>query len=259
MNGQILSLLRQMPADIAAYYQDLQSGHAWGWKSEDDFPAASVIKVPILLAVLRQAQRGVLSLDQKRAVSLKDHVGGAGVLFELHDGIEVSVADLGRLMIVVSDNVASNLLLELLGEGVLASLFQDLKMTGTVMGRRFMETPRPGHDNRTTAMDMGLCLAALHRGEVLDRSHTSQALATLRRQQFREKIPLMLPPELSVAHKTGELEGVRHDVAVVEIPEKPYVLSLLTQKGGSSWQVDRCLAELSLAVYHWHCGDDEPA
>jgi beta-lactamase class A len=226
-----------MPAEISAYYQNLQTGHSWGWKADDDFPAASVIKVPILLAVLREHQR-------------------AGVLFELHDGVEVTVSDLCRLMIVVSDNVASNLLLEALPEGALESLFQDLAMNQTVLGRRFMENARPGHDNRTTAQDMGLCLAALHRGEVLDRSHTAQALATMRRQQFREKIPLLLPPELSVAHKTGELDGVRHDVAMVEVPDNPYVLCLLTQKGGPSWEVDRALADLSLAVYHSHCGDD---
>lgn len=247
-----------MPAEVAAYYENLHTGQRWGWRAEEDFPAASVIKVAIMLAILRENQLGQLSLDQQRAVEMKDHVGGAGVLFELHDGIEVTVSDLYRLMIVVSDNVASNLLLDLLPEGALARLFQDLGMTGTVMGRRFMEAARPGHDNRTTALDMGLCLTALHRGEVLDRNHTAQALATLRRQQFREKIPQMLPPELSVAHKTGELEGVRHDVAVVEVPESPYVLCLLTQKGGPSWEVDHALAQLSLAVYHWHCGD-EPA
>ncbi len=255
MNSQILTLLRQVPAEIGAYYHDLHTGHSWGWNAENDFPAASVIKVPIALAVLRAAQLGQLHLEQRRKVEMHDHVGGAGVLFEMHDGIEVTLGDLCRLMIVVSDNVASNLLLDALPEGALSELFKQLEMNSTVLGRRFMESARPGHDNRTTALDMGRCMTALQRGEVLDRSHTAQAMATLRRQQFREKIPLMLPPELSVAHKTGELDAVRHDVAVVEVPERPYVLSLLTQKGEASWEVDRALAQLSLAVYHWHCGD----
>ena len=158
-------------------------------------------------------------------------------------------------MIVVSDNVASNFLLDLLPEGAMTQFFTQLSMHQSVLGRRFMEQPRPGHDNRTSAFDMGVCMVALARGDLLDRSHTNQALSILRRQQFREKIPLMLPPELSVAHKTGELEGIRHDVALVEVREQPYVLSLLTQRGGYSWDVDRALAELSLSVYHWHLGD----
>lgn len=254
MNLDILRRLRQLPATVAAYYHDLHSGHCWGWNAEEDFPAASVIKVPIMLAVLRAAQLGLLSLDEKVCVELRHHVGGAGVLFELHDGVELTLNDLCRLMIVVSDNVASNMLLDRLPEGLLAGLFRELGMNSSVQGRRFMEQARPGHDNRTSARDMALCLAALQRGEVLDRAHTAQALAILRRQQFREKIPQMLPPELPVAHKTGELDGVRHDVAIVELPE-PYVLCLLTQKGGPAWEVDRALAELSLAIYHHHEGD----
>lgn len=255
MNSQILTQLRQLPGEIAAYYQDLHTGRCWSWNAELDFPAASVIKVPIMLAALQAAQTGLLSLDQKVAVEYRHHVGGAGVLFELHDGVELTVLDLCRLMIVISDNVASNLLLDLLPEGAMPALFSQLGMHRSVLGRRFMDQPRPGHDNRTSAYDMGLCLAALARGEVLDRSHTNQALSIMRRQQFREKIPLMLPPELSVAHKTGELEGVRHDVGIVELPEQSYVLSLLTQRGGHTWDVDRALAELSLSVYHWHLGD----
>jgi len=253
LNAAILQKIRQIPAEVGAYYLDLTSGRTWGWKAEDDFPAASVIKVPIFLAVLQAAQAGRLSLDQKRAVTLSDHVGGAGVIFELHEGIELTLLDLCRLMIVISDNVASNLLLESLPEGELQSLFARLGMAHTVLGRRFMEMPRPGHDNRTTALDMGRCLAALARGEVVDKNHTHQALSVLRRQQFREKIPQRLPPELSVAHKTGELDGVRHDVALVEVPERPYVLCLLTQKGASSWLVDTHLAELSELVYEAHC------
>lgn len=255
MNSQILTQLRQLPGEIAAYYQDLHTGRCWGWNAEADFPAASVIKVPILLATLQAAQAGSIHLDQKITVELRHHVGGAGVLFELHDGVEVTVLDLCRLMIVVSDNVASNLLLDLLPDGAMPSFFSQLGMHQSVLGRRFMDQPRPGHDNRTSAYDMGLCLAALSRGELLDRSHTNQALSIMRRQQFREKIPLMLPPELSVAHKTGELDGVRHDVGIVEMREQSYVLSLLTQRGGSTWDVDRALAELSLSVYHWQMGD----
>lgn len=255
MNSQILTQLRQLPGEIAAYYQDLHTGRCWGWNAEADFPAASVIKVPILLATLQAAQAGHLNLDQKVTVELRHHVGGAGVLFELHDGVEVTILDLCRLMIVVSDNVASNLLLDLLPVGALASFFSQLGMHRSVLGRRFMEQPRPGHDNRTSAYDMGLCLAALSRGELLDRSYTNQALSIMRRQQFREKIPLMLPPELSVAHKTGELDGVRHDVGIIEMRDHSYVLSLLTQRGGYTWDVDRALAELSLSVYHWHLGD----
>jgi len=252
LSPRLIEALRQVPAQLGAYYHDLQSGRTWSWNGEDDFPAASVIKVPILLAVLRQAQLGLLQLDQLQTVEFKHHVGGAGVIFELHDGVKLQIQDLCRLMIVVSDNIASNLLLDIAGMDTVRAFMASAGMSSTLLGRRFMENPRPGRDNRTTALDMGRCLEALVRGELLDKNHTNQALSILRRQQFREKIPLMLPTELSVAHKTGELEGVRHDVALVEIPDRPYVLSLLTRKGPVSWEVDKALAQLSLEVYRWH-------
>jgi beta-lactamase class A len=156
------------------------------------------------------------------------------------------------LMIVVSDNVASNLLVDLVGASAVQALMEEAGMTRTTLGRRFMDLPRPGADNRTSASDMGLCLEQLYRGQLLDKAHTSSALAILRRQQYREKIPLLLPPELPVAHKTGELDGVRHDVALVEVPGRPYVLSLLTQKGGPSFEVDLALARISRMIYEIH-------
>lgn len=247
-----MEALRAVPAQVGAYYCDLLSGRSWGWNADDDFPAASVMKVPILMAVYRQAQRGNLDLGQRLPVLFQHHVGGAGVLFELHDGIEVTVEDLCRLMIVISDNVASNLLLELVGMDEVRQLLAEMGMQRTTLGRRFMEPARPGADNRTTAADSGRCLQLLHTAAVLDRSHTAAALSILRRQQYREKIPALLPPELSVAHKTGELDGVRHDMAIVEVPGRPYILTLLTQKGGLSHDVDRALALLSQQVYHWH-------
>lgn len=252
MTGALVAALREVPAQLGAFYRDLASGRSWGWNADNDFPAASVIKIPILLAVYREAQRGNVQLDTRLEVLFQHHVGGAGVLFELHDGITVTIEDLCRLMIVVSDNVASNLLLELVGAPSVQALMDEFGMGKTVLGRKFMDPPRPGADNRTSAWDMGRCLQALQRGEILDKTHTNSALAILRRQQYREKIPLLLPPELPIAHKTGELDGVRHDVGLVEVPGRPYVLSLLTQKGGPAYEVDLALARISRMIYEIH-------
>ncbi len=252
MTPTILQAIQAVPADVSVYYQNLNSRHCWSYQADQDMPAASVIKVAILICLLQQVQRGQLRLTQEIQVEFKHHVGGAGVLFELHDGITVTLEDLARLMIVVSDNVASNLLLDTLPAGALQEFFRQQRLAQTQLGRRFMENPRPGHDNRTSAYDMGIMMAALCREELLDRAHTQLAFSILRRQQYREKIPQRLPPELSVAHKTGELDGVRHDIAIVEAVPHSYVLCLLTQKGGPAWDVDQALAQLSLLIYERH-------
>lgn len=250
MNEAIWQRLHAVPAHLGAVYLDLNSQHCWSWNAWDDFPAASVIKVPILLGILSLCQQGQLRLDQRLQVPAASHVGGAGVLHELHDGLEVTLEDLCRLMIVVSDNVASNLLLDRWGDP--APWFERWNLTETVLGRRFMEPATPERDNRTSPWDMARLLRELHGRQLLDEAHSERALSMMRRQQYREKIPLMLPPELSVAHKTGELEGVRHDMGIVEVPDHPYVLVLLSERGQQPWEVDRALAELSHEVYRWH-------
>lgn len=242
-------LLARIPARTAVYCSAVDGGWGLGDGGELDFPAASVIKVPILLELHRRVQAGELSLDQRVTLRDEHKVGGAGVLLELHAGLELTLEDLGRLMLVVSDNTASNLLLDLLGMDAINASMQRWGMKGTRLGRRFMEPATPERDNRMTAADAGRCLEMLYRGEILNEPLRTQALDTLKRQQYREKIPLMLPEDLPIAHKTGELDGVRHDAALIEHPAGPYVLVVLTEKGANPWDVDRGIAELSLAIY----------
>lgn len=238
-------LLAAIPARTGVYLEDLNSGAVVTHLADQEFPAASVIKIPILLEVLR----GGLDLGRRLELEDRHKVGGAGVLQELDAGLAPTLADLCRLMIVVSDNVASNLLLELVGADSVNRLMKGLGMTRSHLGRRFMEPPSPGRDNRMSPADAGRCLAALWRGEALPEPGRSQALGILRRQQYRERLPLMLPQELSICHKTGELEGVRHDAGIVELVGRPYVVVVFTDEGGHPWEVDLGVAGLSRTVY----------
>lgn len=228
-------LLDAVPARLGVVWQSLSGAFDVRHQADSRFPAASVIKVPVLLELLRRADSGELSLDERVVLQSGHKVGGAGVLLEMHDGLELTLQDLAHLMTVVSDNTASNLLIERLGMDNVNVWMRSNGMHGSHLGRHFMETPSKERDNWMTPADAALCMRACG----------PRALEILRRQQYREKIPLMLPEETSVAHKTGELEGVRHDAAIVEGPH-PYVLVLFTAEGGAAWHVDRALAELSL-------------
>jgi beta-lactamase class A len=99
-----------------------------------------------------------------------------------------------------------------------------------------------------TALGAARMLRDLYQGKELSPALRDFAVGCLRRQQYREKIPLMLPPELVIGHKTGELDGVRHDAAVVEAP-RPYILVVLTAQGGAPWLVDQAIAQRSLRVF----------
>lgn len=216
--------------------------------AEEAFPAASVIKIGIMACLLDEARAGRLDLRDRITISAAQQVGGAGVLFELEPDRDYSLAELCRLMMVVSDNTASNALARHLGLEKMNG-FWSARGYQAKMQRFFMDPVVDGRDNQMSALGAARMLRDLYTGLQLDGHLREFAVGILRRQQYREKIPLMLPPDLSVGHKTGELDGVRHDAAVVESP-RPYILVVLTADGAPEvWRVDEAIARLSLEVY----------
>lgn len=216
-------------------------------RCNENFPAASIVKVGIMSALLEDAAQGRCRLEDEVKISREQIVGGAGVLSEMEPGRVYSLAELCRLMMVVSDNTASNACLRQVGLGRLNSFFSSRGYQASV-NRYFMSPVEKGKDNTMTAESAALMLADLYQGVGLNQELKSFALGCLRRQQYREKIPLLLPSELVVGHKTGELDGVRHDAAVIEA-DMPYLLVVFTAEGDKPWLVDRAIAQYSLQVY----------
>lgn len=236
---------------LACHVVDLASGEEAGWQADVVRPAASVVKVPILIELHARAEAGDVALDERTPLRSADKVGGAGVLFELHEGLEMTWRDLGILMTVVSDNTASNMLIDRLGFDRINDRMRDIGMSDSVLGRKFMIDPSALHaKNFTTARDMAICLARLHRGELLGPDATAEVIGVLKRQQYREKIPLLLPETLEVAHKTGEISHTRHDVAIV-YARRSYVLSCLTWDLTDVLAGDRAIATLSRGLFEF--------
>jgi beta-lactamase class A len=214
------------------------------------FPAASVIKIGIMACLLRDVAIGRADLSETVSLGSGQIVGGAGVLFELEPNRRYTLKELCRLMMVVSDNTASNACLRRVGMERLNEFFVERGYQARVQ-RFFMSPVVDGKDNEMTAEAAALMLDDLYSGVGLDSTLREFAIGCLRRQQYREKIPLMLPEEIQVGHKTGELDGVRHDAAFVEAQD-PYILVVFTAQGGAPWLVDQAMATCSLEVFHRH-------
>lgn len=210
-------------------------------------PAASVIKLGIMSFLLSQASADLISLQEQLLIGEEDFVLGAGVIFELEPQRSYSLAELCRLMIVVSDNTASNALIKRLGMQNLNEFWDNCGYQAR-LNRLFMHPTIDGKDNHMSALAAAKMLQDLYQGKNLTDKLKAFAISTLRRQQYREKIPLMLPESVRIGHKTGELDRVRHDAAVVEA-ERPYILVILTSLGLEPWLVDRAIAEFSLSLY----------
>lgn len=195
----------------------------------EPLPAASLIKLPILACTLAETARGRLKLGQRVPLERGHRVGGSGVLKTLQPGLSPTVRDLLTLMIVVSDNTATNMLIDLVGAREINAFLHVHGLRGSSLVGKLQlpegeqsEAQRRGARNRTCAADILGLLLQLERGEVLPPQETRLALEILEAQQFTEAMSRYLPrdpdldPEaLVVASKSGCLRGVWHDAGLV--------------------------------------------
>lgn len=216
-----------------------------GINAQEVFPAASVIKLAILGELFRRFQES--SLNPETMVTVRTHglVEGAGVLFECGAGKQFSLRELARLMIVVSDNEASNMLIDLLTPQAINHYCHIAGAEQTLLARRFMDFSHPQRENTLTAYDALQLMQPFCDTSLLNTQWAREALDILHRQQFIEKIPSRLCDCCYTANKTGELDGVRHDVAYIKYGTVVFSLAVLTRNVEKSWEADAAIGELA--------------
>lgn len=228
---------------VAVAARDLVAGQRVSIGADRVFSSASLIKVPIMVAVLQQAESGRLPLSRQLPLDAVPRVGGSGVLTELADTDRLSVRDLLTLMIVISDNLATNLLIDAIGmdvvnESAAAAGLPDTRLRRTMMD---LEACRVGLENHTTARDMTVLLEQIALGRGLFGNQESYVVArdALARQQLNDRLPGQLPVGADFAHKTGELAGIRHDAGYLSLDGRPVlVLTVLTEGFGTAADPD---------------------
>lgn len=216
------------------------------------FPSASLIKVPIMVEVMRQAAIGSISLEQQLEVTASHKTGGAGILKELRAGLTMTVQELVTLMIVLSDNTATNMLIELVGMGEINHTCEEYGLTSTVLRRKMMdfEAARAGAENETSAADMARIFQAIYDSQGIPQAYGQQMLDILKRQQVRDKLPFYLPEETVFANKTGTLPGVEHDAGLLFLPSGVYLICILLGDLPTNYQGIQCIAKLGQIIYN---------
>lgn len=218
----------------------------------DVFPSASVIKVPMLVELMFQRDEGRLSLDEVFRLREADKVAGSGVLKELHEGLQVTLRDLAVLMIILSDNTATNLVVDRIGMENVNERMRGLGLKSITLARKMYdwERQRLGQENLITPHEMMHLLCAIAAGRISSKSTSEEMVDIMARQQYRDKIPLLLPKDTRVANKTGSISRVTHDTGVVYAPKGPFVLCVLASEVEDVRRAERAIAEVSLAVYN---------
>ena len=201
---------------VAIYGAD---GEVFAHHGDRRFRAASTIKVPILIEAWRQIDSGELSLDETLHLRDEDRVGGSGVLGNMHTGTELTFGDLLYLMIAVSDNTATNLVIDRVGMDPVNATMASLGMTNSVLGRRILgHLPAPGDpENWATPRDFGVAMQAIVADEAASPESCARMRETLAQQGEIRRINRFIPDgtDLRWGTKPGDLPGAVNDVGYV--------------------------------------------
>ena len=252
METEIKTRIEQVKGKVGFYYKNLSTGETIGYQENEKMMAASVIKLMILTEAFRQMEEGLAKADEIFTVHKEDCVPSCGALTYLHDGIQVTLEDLCVLMIILSDNTATNLLIDRLGEEKINETIRSLGLKVTQLNRKMFDSEKSarGIQNYITAYEMGQILEKMYKGELVSKAASKRMLEILSDQRLNSKIPFFLHSlmeETAVAHKTGEDTGITHDVGIV-LGEQPFIICFC----GNEVDVphyERVIADLSLLIY----------
>ncbi len=235
---QIITPLKAYKGQVSFYAKNLVTQEVLAWNEDLPLIAASIIKIPVLIECFAQMESGKLKKDSRIRIGEQDKMPSCGALTYMHTGLEVSVEDLYTLMIILSDNTATNLLIDLLGMEHINQRLELLGCQKTRLNRRLFDdrASSQGVENYITAKEIGLLLEKLERREVVSRTSSDEMLRILCNQRLNGKIPVLLPSGIKIAHKTGEDTGITHDVGIIYGPD-PFVFCLCAN------EVDRGLFE----------------
>ncbi|PYS96341.1 MAG: hypothetical protein DMF50_05050 [Acidobacteria bacterium] len=200
--------------------RDLASGESLERNADIVFPVASVIKLPVLLELYRQAEEGTLDLARPVPIDPKARVEGGGVLEKWSAPYpDLSAAQLAVLMMDFSDNYATNLLIDLVGPDRVGRRLKGWGFKETLLRRKMMDldAARAGRENVSTPREMAALLERLGRGQILDADGTGRVIAIMKRNE-RTPLKRALPAGIEAADKEGELDGVRCSVGIVFVP-----------------------------------------
>ena len=225
LREDIIRQVAEFPGHTSIYFKNLVTGESFGYNEWEMMCAASVIKLTIMAELFRQLEEGRVRRDALLAMKDEYRVPISGVLTLMHAGLQVTPIDLCALMIAVSDNVATNMLIDLLGLGNIQENIRRLDLPGVELNRKLFDR-RPEYRDKTnyiTAGGIGKLVEMIYRGQLVSPAASKEMLDMMRMQQCTNKIPLLLPGEGWAAHKTGEDETMTHDVGVV-FAKEPFVV-----------------------------------
>lgn len=252
LQADLQRLANDAPGVVGVSVVDISSGQRFGVNESMVFPQGSAIKIPILIELFNRADRGDLKLSERLTLRAADQVGGSGLLqYFSNGGSEMSLHDLAVPMIVLSDNTATNMLIDRLGMARINATMAALGAPGTRIQRRMIQPQDSarGNENISTPREAADLMVRLSRCELAIKpascAEVRRILELPKSGAFRERIPT----SVAVAWKPGGIEGVETAWGLVNVPGAPYAIAIMINYGADG--ISASIRDISGAVYRY--------
>ena len=252
LEGSIAEVDRTLDGVMGVAIEDLVSGRKYLLHADDVFPQASSIKIAVLAELYRQVQQGKLKPTDVYTVKTSDLVPDSPIMNGLTPGVtKITLGDLATMVVAVSDNSATNILIDRVGMENVNSLLDSLGLTHTRLRRKMMDlkAASEGRENISTPGEMMMLLESLYRGKVLNKPVTDDFFKLLSTKKMDSWISRDLPEDLKIANKPGSLEGVRNDSGVVLLENRPYIFCVMTTYLLRERDGEEAISKISLDAY----------
>ncbi len=260
LEARLAPLAKAHKGKVAIAVKHLGTGESYYLNADEPMPTASLIKLAVMIEAYQQQAEGKVKLTDPVTLHKADKVPGSGILtYHFSDGATFPLRDAIRLMIVFSDNTATNLVLDKIGIGSTAQRMEAWGYPNTKINAKVYRGSTTSIDpartkkfglGSTTARDMVGLLEKLHQGKIVSPEACKEMLEHLKKCEDKDKFPRFLPAGTVVAHKTGSVNEVRTDAGILYLKSGPVAVCVLTNDNADkSWRADN--AKVAKAVYDY--------
>ncbi|MCS7184923.1 MAG: class A beta-lactamase-related serine hydrolase [bacterium] len=248
--NSIIDIEKTYNIKLGVYVKDLNTGVVYEYNSNEKFPAASLIKLPIMVAVMKKINNENIPITYKIKLEKRHKVGGSGILKRMPVNTYYSLDSLISLMICNSDNTATQMLTEFVGREYIRQVIEWVGMNNTTFERDIMDLDKLslGIDNYTTALDIGGLLEQIYKRQIISKEVSNKMMEYLLNQSIDDRIASAIPFGV-VANKTGLMRNAVHDAGIVFAGDSRFIICVLVSQFSSYRQAKGVIRKIAEFTY----------